>query len=305
MTRRLRVRASGASTVRDVLSSAGVDPVAIREGRVFLERKRVTRDNEPVAAGEALEIALTALPVAGPVRILFHERDLVAADKPAGMPTIPDHAGSAHALLARVADRLAIDPARLHPTSRLDRNVSGAVVFALTRAASERLSRARAAGVYERRYLAVAVQSPSPDRGAWDAPIGRTRKPRLRSIGGRDAVPALTRYAVTAVAPSGSAMLAVAPVTGRTHQIRLHAAHSGAPLFGDSDYGGPLRWTLPTGRVLEPRRIALHAARVVVPGANGRPLVARSTIPLELEELWSALGGDPSAWELSASCAID
>jgi 23S rRNA pseudouridine955/2504/2580 synthase/23S rRNA pseudouridine1911/1915/1917 synthase len=198
-----------------------------------------------------------------------------------------------------------MDPARVHPTSRLDQGVSGVVFFALTRAAAERLSHARTEGTYERRYIAVAARSPSPERGRWDAPIGRGREPRLRAVGGRDAVSSLTRYGVTATAPSGAAMLALSPATGRTHQIRVHAAHAGAPLVGDRDYGGPARTTLPTGRVVELRRVALHAARVVVPDANGRPIVARSPIPQELEELWSALGGEPSAWELSASCALD
>jgi 23S rRNA pseudouridine955/2504/2580 synthase/23S rRNA pseudouridine1911/1915/1917 synthase len=99
-------------------------------------------------------------------------------------------------------------------------------------------------------------------------------------------------------------MLAVAPVTGRTHQIRVHAAHAAAPLLGDRAYGGPARVTLPSGRVLPLGRIALHAARVVVPGEGGVPLVAASPIPPELASLWSALGGETAAWEVSVSCAL-
>ncbi|HEX4447825.1 MAG TPA: RluA family pseudouridine synthase, partial [Polyangiaceae bacterium] len=93
--------------------------------------------------------------------------------------------------------------------------------------------------------------------------------------------------------------------TGRTHQIRVHASHAGSPLMGDRDYGGPARVTLATGRVLELRRVALHAARVVVPGEDGAPLVARSPVPAELQALWSALGGDAAAWEFAATCALD
>jgi 23S rRNA pseudouridine1911/1915/1917 synthase len=84
----------------------------------------------------------------------------------------------------------------------------------------------------------------------------------------------------------------------------VHASHAGAPLVGDRDYGGPARVTLPTGRVLEPRRVALHAARVVVPGASGALLVASAPVPPELASLWSALGGEAGAWELAASCAL-
>ena len=94
-------------------------------------------------------------------------------------------------------------------------------------------------------------------------------------MNGRDPVDAATRYRVCALAPGGAALLAVSPVTGRTHQIRVHASHAGAPLVGDRDYGGPSRVTLSTGRVLEPRRVALHAARVVVPAASGAPAGGR------------------------------
>jgi 23S rRNA pseudouridine955/2504/2580 synthase/23S rRNA pseudouridine1911/1915/1917 synthase len=99
-------------------------------------------------------------------------------------------------------------------------------------------------------------------------------------------------------------MLAVAPVTGRTHQIRVHAAHAGAPLLGDRAYGGPVRLTLPSGRVIEPGRIALHAARVVVPRPAGEPLVLSAPLPPELASLWSALGGEPAAWEVSLACDL-
>ncbi len=102
----------------------------------------------------------------------------------------------------------------------------------------------------------------------------------------------------------GPALLALAPLTGRTHQIRVHAAHAGAPLVGDRAYGGPMRMTGPSGHVLEPRRIALHAARVVVPDEGGRPLLLASPVPSALGDLWSNLGGDPAAWELTWSCAL-
>jgi 23S rRNA pseudouridine1911/1915/1917 synthase len=309
---RWTVRPGDGSTVREVLVRAGADVDAVRDGRVFVGRTRVRRDDERVRVGDAISIAPrreVGTEGAGEgLTFLAREGDLVAVAKPAGIPTIPDHGGSAHSLLARVASALGLDVGRVHPTSRLDRDVSGVVVFALSKAAGERLLRARAEGRYERRYLALAKQAPEVERGSWDAPIGRARDPKLRAVQGRDAVPASTRYAVTAVAPGGVAMLAVAPVTGRTHQIRVHSAHAGAPLLGDRAYGGPTRLTLPGGRVLEPGRIALHAARVVVPrgrgGEAGEPLVLSAPLPPELESLWSALGGEPAAWEVSLACDL-
>jgi 23S rRNA pseudouridine1911/1915/1917 synthase len=293
---------AGDRTVAKVLARAGADDRAVLDGRVFVGRRRVRSADEKVNEGEVVEVASPR--EAQAVRVILHEDDVVAVDKPAGMPTIADHDGAAHALVAATARALDVDPACLHPTSRLDRGVSGVVVFALTKDAAHRLARAREEGAYQRLYVAIATRAPVPASGTWDAPLGRARDPRRRMVRGRDPVAAATRYGTCAIAPGGPAVLAVSPVTGRTHQIRVHASHAGAPLLGDRDYGGPARVTLPTGRVLEPRRVALHAARVVVPGASGAPLAAHAPVPAELEELWSALGGEAGAWELAASCIL-
>jgi 23S rRNA-/tRNA-specific pseudouridylate synthase len=290
-------------TVREVLARAHADPDAVHDGRVFVGLRRVRRDTERVRSGDVVDVAPRRRPAFQTVPVVAQTDDLVAVDKPAGVPTIADHAGAAHALIAIVAGLLRVDEAALHPTSRLDRDVSGVVVFALTAAAAHRLARARANGVYERRYVAIAAKAPADDRGTWAAPIGRAADPRRRAVDGRDAIAAATRYAVCARAPAGLAVLAISPVTGRTHQIRVHAAHAAAPLVGDRTYGGPQRLTLADGRVIEPRRIALHAARVIVPDEQGRPWTARAPVPRELLDIWSALGGHSNAWELSLSCA--
>jgi 23S rRNA pseudouridine1911/1915/1917 synthase len=295
------VRSGDGRVVGEVLVRAAVDAGAVADGRVFVGRRRVIRADEEVCDGDVIEVASPREDL-GLVAILLDGGDVVAVDKPAGIPTIADHGGAAHALVARVARTLGVDPSDLHPTSRLDRDVSGVVVFARTRAAAERLRVARAEGTYARRYVGIATGVPDPASGRWDSPIGRApRDPRLRAVGGRDPVPAATRYASCGRAPHGAALLAVSPVTGRTHQIRVHAAHAGSPLVGDRAYGGPTRLVLPNGRVQEPGRIALHALRVTVPNATGEALVAVAPVPAALRDLWSALGGTPEAWELAAS----
>jgi 23S rRNA pseudouridine1911/1915/1917 synthase len=298
-------RPGDGSRVRDVLARAagGADEAAVAEGRVFVGRRRVRSGDEAVRVGDVVEVAPPRKEPARPV-ILLETDDLVAVDKPAGIPTIADHGGAAHALVAAVARELGVEASRLHPTSRLDRDVSGVVFFARTAAAAERLAAARRDGTYERRYLALAARSPDPGAGVWDAPIGRARDPRLRQVRGVDPVPARTSYAVTARSPRGEALLAVAPETGRTHQIRVHAANAGAPLLGDRDYGGAVRVTFPTGRVVEVGRVALHAFRVGVPGHAGRPLVAIAPVPRVLADLWAALGGEAAAWQRAAECVL-
>lgn len=294
------VRAGDGRTVGDILARIPGAGAAVEEGRVFVGKRRVTRADQPVREGDTVRVGAAAeAPPA--VAILFREDDLVACVKPAGLPTVPDHAGASHSLVALVTKQLGLRSDVLRVTSRLDRDVSGVVVFATTEAAEARLRTAREEGRYERRYVAIAMPAPSSEAGTWDAPIGRASNPLLRAIDGSDAKPSTTRWKTIATSVAGNpsksvALLAVDPLTGRTHQIRLHASAAGAPLVGDRDYGGASKIVLANGRVVAPSRIALHAARIVVPGV-GRSLEARAPIPPELAELWTALGGQAEAWE--------
>ena len=289
------VRAEDGKTVGDVLRRAGADDDAIRDGRVFVGRVRADDASAVLEVGEVLTIRTGRGAPPPALRVLADEDGIVAVDKPSGCPTIPDHHGSAHSLLVTLATTLGCAAADLHPTSRLDRDVSGVVVFARTREAADRMAEARKEGTYLRRYVAVAGRAPDPAKGAWDGPVGRAKDPRKRVVGGRDAVHARSFYEVVARA-EGAALLALEPETGRTHQLRVHAAHAGAPLLGDSDYGGDTRVVLTSGRVLAVRRIALHAGRVVVPRSSGKVIEVTADVPAELREVWTAVGGLEEAW---------
>lgn len=276
------VREGDGRTAGDIVRRAGDEASAIAEGRVFLGRKRVTRGDLPVKRGDTVRI--------GPRRaaiepeILYEDASLVACAKPAGLPTVPDHAGAAHSLVSLVAAKV---KGELRVTSRLDRDVSGVVVFARDAAAEEGLRTARAEGRYRRRYVALASGALG-ERGTWTAPIGRANDPRLRKAHGADAKASTTHWERVASAAE-VALLAVDPVTGRTHQIRVHASDAGAALLGDRDYGGPTRIVRPNGTVLALSRIALHCARVVLPG-----LTCEAAVPPDLAAMWS---GDPGAWD--------
>src|SRR4029079_6547508 len=143
------------------------------------------------------------------------------------------------------------------------------------------------------RYVALSVAAPGQARGEWTVAIGRHHKPNLRAVDGPDAKAARSRFSVVEVLPSGAAMLALAPETGRTHQLRLHASHAGAPLLGDKDYGGPALLVLANGRVISLARIALHCLRVTLPVRSGGKARVVAPVGGDLRAIWEALGGAP------------
>ena len=259
---------------------------SLGDGRVFVNGKRITDPGYPLEPGHCVEL-YAARVSDGEVRVLARFEGVVLVDKPAGLATEPDHAGIAASVVARAAELLDTPRAELHAMSRLDVGVSGVVLLTLDRGARRRIEALRDAGRVRRRYVAIGSGGPNPTSGVWDAPIGRGRG-TLRSAFGRDAESATTRYRTAAQAGSAS-LLALEPVTGRTHQLRVHAAHAGCPLYGDPAYGGPKRLVQADGAVLTLRRIALHAAWVELPFLGG--VRVESALPAALLELWSALGG--------------
>ena len=281
-------------TVAAVLARFGEGAAeALAEGRIFVGKRRARAD-DPVRPGDEVWMYPARPPALEPPRILHEARGVVAVYKPSEMPTIADHGGASASLDATVA-RMMGRAEPLHATSRLDVGVSGVVLFAADEDAKKRLARAREEGRYRRHYIAVTTKTPTPERGLWTGTIGRARDPRLRQVGGRSPVPAATAYATAAVAPKG-ALLAVEPQTGRTHQIRVHAAHAGCPLWGDSVYGGPTRIVAANGAVAEMQRIALHAAWVEITSETDPPFRIDAPVPSDFEAIWGAVGGTPSVF---------
>jgi len=222
--------------------------------------------------------------------IVYRDSGLLIVDKPPGLPTTAPHTDEP-CLVHWVRDRFS--GIRAHPTSRLDSQVSGLVTFALTRDANRHLIAARRAGTYRRVYLGITVAEVPLDAGEWSWPISiDPTNPKGRVAGpGRGEREALTRYEVAARTPSAM-LLRLMPATGRTHQLRVHAAKAGAPLFGDHSYQGDRRRVLPDGSVVTARRVMLHCARVSFPSEE-RCEQMQFTAPVraDMKKVWLALGG--------------
>jgi 23S rRNA (cytosine1962-C5)-methyltransferase len=219
------------------------------------------------------------------IPILYRDDELIAVDKPVGIPThAPDPAdpyvGDALRIV-RVQEGLHY----LGMHQRLDAETSGALIFA----ARPEANRPLAAAFEERRvrkvYAALVHGRPRRAEGTVDAPIVRARGERYRVAAADDprGQPARTRYRVLETfAPdevtsgegppsNGFALVEVIPETGRSHQIRVHLAHVGAPVVGDPVYG-PADLPAP--------RLCLHARELTVPHpATGQPITFSAPLP--------------------------
>lgn len=206
--------------------------------------------NQRVRAGQAVRVVLSDYaqdehvsretgPLPG-VRVLYEDGALLAVYKPALLQCHPSPSapGGSDTLEARVRAHLGFGA---HPVHRLDAETRGIVLFAKLPYAQAHLQRQMQDGRFAKSYRAWVYGVPSPETGEIDAPIARQTSDSFTRVVREDGQRAVTRYAVlrTVRLPSeGSASLvSLSPLTGRTHQLRVHMAHIGCPLLGDARYG--------------------------------------------------------------------
>ncbi|MCI1192110.1 RluA family pseudouridine synthase [Calidifontimicrobium sp. SYSU G02091] len=185
--------------------------------------------------------------------MIVHADDaLVVADKPAGLLAVPGRGEhKADCLWARVRERFA-DALVVH---RLDQATSGLVVFARGAAAQRALSRAFAAREVAKVYVAVVAGEMAGEAGEIDLPLAADWPNRPRQVVDRErGKPSLTRWRVLAHRV-GTTRLALEPVTGRSHQLRVHLQALGHPIVGDMLYAPP-------GVATAAPRLLLHATRL-------------------------------------------
>lgn len=225
------------------------------------------------------------------IEVVHRDKHLLVVLKPPGIATTAPNDG--HCLTKSVQ---AFDPSAplLHPSSRLDLPVSGMVTYARTKIAIAALRSAREEGTYRRLYLGLAMSAPDPAEGQWTWPLGiDSRDRRLRAVGAPLGQKEASTEFLSRQQCEHVTLLAMRPQTGRTHQLRVHAAHAGAALLGDRAYGGPVRVTLPSGRVITARRVMLHCAALAIPDvARGGTLKLESHPPKDFARCFAALGGD-------------
>ncbi|HYN43828.1 MAG TPA: RluA family pseudouridine synthase [Thermoanaerobaculia bacterium] len=220
--------------------------------------------------------------------ILYQDDDSVAVVKPAGLLTHPTEAKEKDTLLSRVstwAARVGKGRAYVGIVHRLDKETSGALVFARTRKGLVSLQAQLRAHTVDRRYVALVEGNLEGDKGTFEWPIleeGERRKRVARE--GETGIKAITDWKV--LERLGIATLVEARLrTGRTHQIRIHFSHAGHTLVGDQVYRDPKKPPFP----IPFKRQALHAGHLGWEKPDGGKVSVTTPPPKDFEELLAAL----------------
>ena len=170
----------------------------------------------------------------GPLTVLYEDEYMLAVDKPAGMLIHPSRSRLTGTLANRVLGyyEKTGQNCAFHPLTRLDRDTFGVVLLAKNSHIHALLS----TGGFEKIYRARVLGGPEADQGIIDAPIARLPLPSLLRQVHPDGKPSLTEFKVLQRFENTS-LLELKPVTGRTHQLRVHCAYKGFPILGDPQYG--------------------------------------------------------------------
>ncbi len=270
----------------------------IRDGFVRVDGILAEKAGQVVESGDVVDVRIPPpepsllVPEAIPLQVVYEDRHLMVINKPAGMVVHPaaGHASGTlvHAALAHAPELEGINgeqrPGVVH---RLDKDTSGLILMAKDEKTQRWLQDQFRLRKVSKTYLALVDGHPPTPQGRVEAPIGRdpAHRKQMAITSPEKGRQAISEY-FTRQRFAGHTLLEVHPMTGRTHQIRLHLAFIGCPIVGDLVYGRK-KPSLPLNRHF------LHAARLVVtlPGEQA-PRTFEAPLPPDLQAVLSKLQSD-------------
>jgi 23S rRNA pseudouridine955/2504/2580 synthase len=286
----------------------------IRKGEVRLDGKR-TQSKARLEAGQKLRIPPLKLEAPAPRDdapqaqkdrafiksiTLYEDADVLVLNKPMGLAvqggsgTVRHLDGMLGALKGPRADDQR--PRLVH---RLDKDTAGCLLVAKTRFAAAALAKTFRSRSARKFYWALVVGVPKPKQGRISTYLAKQEVEedsfmRIARHGEKDAVHAVTYYAVVETAAQALAWVSLKPVTGRTHQLRAHMAHIGHPIVGDPKYFNKENWQLPGGMQ---DKLHLLARRIAVPHPRGGRIDVSAPLPPHMLQSWNLLGFDAKRYD--------
>ena len=264
------------------LSYSLVKSLKWRENAILLNGERVNTDVR-VKVGDILTVnvadreEMVEIDASIPLpQVLWEDDDLLIINKPSGITV---HASALTGNPVTVEKMVAryLGGGAFHPVNRLDRGVSGIMVVAKSGHAHARTMALLHTDDFRREYRAICHGVPSPAAGEINLPIGRDTTSAVKRKIDSEGQAALTEYEVLQSCQEG-ALLRLRPITGRTHQLRLHMAAMGHPLLGDWLYG--------VEHPALPNRVALHSYELwLTHPMTGEKLHITAPLPQEMENL--------------------
>lgn len=259
-------------------------------GQIFVNhRERYTNyqlhDQDVIRVFLAPELAAATIqPSTLPIDIVYEDDLFLVLNKPAGVPSIPSRTHATDTIANRVKGYLQAQQAEslsIHIVTRLDMDTSGLIIFAKNAYGHSVLAQQAKTHTLQKSYLAIAQGQFDRPSGLIDLPIGREKQHSMKRIITSTGKASKTAYEVQATASTAS-LVKLALLTGRTHQIRVHLAALGHPLYGDQLYGGL--------RSVYAQRQALHCTEVkFYQPIKQQEIVLTAPLPADMAQLWAQL----------------
>lgn len=251
-----------------------------RQEEGILLNGRKTKTIESVSEGDFLSVNVlsgekaSVTPAKLPIDVLYEDDDIIAVNKPWGMPVHPSFDNKKASLLNAVMYYLGGE-ASPHIITRLDRDTSGVVLIAKNRVSAAFLTEEMKKRRIEKEYIALVNGALEKTEDIISAPIKRKEEKGILRCVSSDGKEAVTRYCVEKTNGIVS-LVRLYPITGRTHQIRVHMSYLGFPIYGDYMYGA----------VQKNERTRLHCLRITFWHPESRKEIEiKSDIPDDFREV--------------------